>query len=125
MLLSCFPSDVCFWEGGGPSGLGRVIGTSEANLEGEVNNTRRGRICRGHQELPPQKALRKRIPHCWYLFLHFVAILSDLFAWSFSQPRDFTIIKLSHHSGAKFEVNNGFIDLAVLSLLAVRALYRH
>jgi hypothetical protein len=32
MLLSCSPSDVCFWEGGDPSGLIRVIGTNEGNL---------------------------------------------------------------------------------------------
>lgn len=34
MLLSCFPSDVCFWEGGGPSGVPRVIGSRGGNLEG-------------------------------------------------------------------------------------------
>ena len=37
MLLSCSPSDVCFWEGGGPSGLLHLIGTKGASLEGEEN----------------------------------------------------------------------------------------
>jgi hypothetical protein len=40
MLLSCFPSDVCFWEGGGPSGLARLIGTEGASLEGDRKNTK-------------------------------------------------------------------------------------
>jgi len=56
ILLSCFPSDVCFWQGSGPSGLGRVIGTSEANLEGEGNHPE------GEGVLTSQSADHKNFP---------------------------------------------------------------